>query len=266
MKVQKLTVVSNRLPIVVDKDEEGNWILKPGSGGLVTALSPVLRDRGGSWIGWLGTGANDLIDISSMSDILSQGGSETGYELVPINLSEEEIHRYYYGFSNEVLWPLFHDFISRCNFRSDYWETYNTVNRKFADTIKPNTGENNFIWVHDYHLIPVAQFLRESGFKQRVAFFLHTPFPPLDIFIKLPWRFELLEVMLQYDLIGFQTMRDKKNFLGCIRSILRNVKISGGRRICQIITEHRKLLAGTFPISIDFREFEELAESPVVSR
>ena len=148
----------------------------------------------------------------SVQDVLSRGAAETGYELQPVNLTQEEINDYYYGFSNEILWPLFHDLISRCNFNPRYWEAYSTVNKKFAGVIRSCTGENDFVWVHDYHLIPVARHLRDSRESRHIGFFLHTPFPPVDIFVKLPWRFEILDSMLEYDLLGFQTVRDKKTF------------------------------------------------------
>lgn len=265
MKTQRLTVVSNRLPIVVDKNDRGKWTINPGSGGLVTALSPVLRNRGGLWIGWLGTSADDLVNVPSMDKMLARGTKETGYELATVNLTEEEIQRYYYGFSNEILWPLFHDLVSRCNFDPVYWETYQAVNRKFAGVIASHAKKNDFVWVQDYHLIPAARYLRDMGKNLRIGFFLHTPFPPPDIFVKLPWRFEILDAMLQYDLLGFQTTRDRRNFLGCVRAVMRNIKISGRRNISRIVTEHRNLLAGTFPISIDFKEFAELAASAQVS-
>jgi trehalose 6-phosphate synthase len=258
-------VVSNRLPIVVEKDEGGEWTIIPGSGGLVTALSPVLRNRGGLWIGWLGTGADDLVDMPSVSELLSRGTMKTGYKLETVNLSQEEIQKYYYGFSNEILWPLFHDLVSRGNFDPAYWETYQQVNRKFAEVGASCTREDDFVWVHDYQLIMVAQYLRSMEKKLRVGFSLHTPFPPPDIFVKLPWRFQILGAMLQYDLLGFQTVRDRKNFLGCVRAIMRNVRISGARNVSKILTEHNNLLAGTFPISIDFKEFAELAATAKVS-
>ena len=265
MEIKKLIVVSNRLPIVVNKDKRGQWTISPGSGGLVTALSPILRNRGGLWIGWLGTGADGTVNTRSLKETLARGTAETGYELQTVDLSKEEIQRYYYGFSNEILWPLFHDLISRCNFDPVYWQTYQAVNRKFARVIASRIREDDFVWVHDYHLIPAAGYLRTMTENLRIGFFLHTPFPPLDIFVKLPWRFQILDAMLQYDILGFQTARDTRNFLGCVRAIVRNVKITGGRGISQIVTEHRNLRAGTFPISIEFKEFAGLAASARIS-
>ncbi|MGA1876108.1 MAG: trehalose-6-phosphate synthase, partial [bacterium] len=125
-ETKRLVVVSNRLPIVLVKNGDDAWQVEPGSGGLVTALAPILRNRGGLWIGWPGT--CERISLDKMMEIAAQ---DTGYSLKPVFLTEEEINRYYYGFSNEIIWPLFHDLLSRCNFDTTYWEVYQKVNRKF---------------------------------------------------------------------------------------------------------------------------------------
>ena len=141
METSRLTVVSNRLAIVVDREENGQWSIKPGSGGLVTALGPVLRDRGGQWIGWLGTHETDTMDETALEGLLEQGSRETGYTLKPVNLTAEEIQKYYFGFSNEILWPLFHDLPTRCNFDPTYWKVYERVNAKFAQVVAASTSE-----------------------------------------------------------------------------------------------------------------------------
>ena len=113
----RVVIVSNRLPIVVAKREGGGWRIKPGQGGLVTALAPILRDRGGLWIGWPGT--SEEVDFDR---VVAAGSEQAGYLLKPVALTAEEIDQYYFGFSNEILWPLFHDLQSRCNFDPAYWE------------------------------------------------------------------------------------------------------------------------------------------------
>ena len=147
----------------------------------------------------------------------------TGYELTAVPLSGKDLELYYYGFANEVLWPLFHDLLSHCNFRPDYWHAFERVNKKFAEHVMAHTRKGDYIWVHDYHLINVASELRAMGLQGRVGFFLHIPFPPPDIFIKMPWRFSILNALLRYDLVGFQTMRDKRNFIHCIRMLLKDI-------------------------------------------
>jgi trehalose 6-phosphate synthase/phosphatase len=282
---QRLVVVSNRLPVSLVQEDSGKWTVMPGTGGLVTALSPVLRNRGGIWIGWLGNStSNDL------EDVMLEGSRESGYRLLPVELTPEEIEGYYLGFSNEVLWMLFHDFISLCNFEPAYWPVYQQANRRFAETIAQHTHGNDYIWVHDYHLLLVAAKLREMGVRRKVGFFLHTPFPPLDIFLKLPWRGDILEGMMQYDLLGFQTMRDMRNFIQCARALVPHARIAllesaltvrtlfttmralipvGAREkvdsLVVLKTPHRELRVGAFPISIDFKDFMRRAATPEVS-
>jgi trehalose 6-phosphate synthase len=256
----RLVVVSNRLPVVLSVSE-GRWKTESGSGGLVTALAPVLRDRGGLWIGWPGTSMKPGIEEALASE---SGGP--GYSLVPVPLEEAEIDCYYRGFSNEIVWPLFHDLQTRCNFDPAYWECYRGVNRKFAVVTKQHTDSEDFIWVHDYHLMLMAQELRRLGSRAKLGFFLHIPFPPLDIFMKLPWRDELLNALMHFDLVGFQTLRDRRNFVQCLRTLIGRVGTRGGRgQVCEIDTEEMGVRAGAFPISIDFGQFEREAGSHEVA-
>ena len=261
METSRLTVVSNRLAIVVDREETGQWSIKPGSGGLVTALGPVLRDRGGQWIGWLGTHETDTMDETALEGLLEQGSRETGYTLKPVNLTAEEIQKYYFGFSNEILWPLFHDLPTRCNFDPTYWKVYERVNAKFAQVVAASTSQEDYVWVHDYQLIMVAHFLKTMGIVRQIGFFLHIPFPPLDGFIKLPWRFQILNALLRYDLVGFQTMRDRRNFMDCVRMLMPKTRVVGHGQIARCLTPEHEVLVGAFPISIDYKHFAETAAS-----
>ena len=149
----RLLVVSNRLPIVLEKND-GAWSLKPGAGGLVSALAPVLSHRGGVWIGWPGL---PLEQGGAWEPVLAEGYRERGYDLVPVLLSEEEVKGFYEGFSNAILWPLFHDLLGRCNFDPSFWYTYLEVNEKFADCVVRHGREGDFIWIQDYQLIHVAE-------------------------------------------------------------------------------------------------------------
>ena len=255
----RLVVVSNRLPVVLTRKGTG-WNVEPGSGGLVTALAPVLRNRGGLWIGWAGTAGGDEIP-----DVLTRAAEGIGYSLAPVPLSPIEEANYYRGFSNEILWPLFHDLQSHCNFDPDYWESYQLVNHKFARVVADNTRPDDFVWVHDYHLMLAARELRSMGVKSKLGFFLHIPFPPLDIFVKLPWRFEILLALLQYDIIGFQTMRDRRNFMQCLRALIGQAESSGRGQVCELQLERETLRVGAFPISIDFKAFEDEAGSRQVA-
>ena len=185
-----------------------------------------------------------------------------GYELVPVSLSEAERDGFYSGFSNQIIWPLFHDLISMCHFSPSYWAAYESVNERFADAILASCGPDDFIWVHDYHLMRVATVLRARGMTARTAFFLHIPFPPLDVFLKLPWRFEVLRSLLDFDLVGFQTVRDRRNFVQCVRLLLPDARISGRGAVWTVSAAGRELRVGSFPISIDFGDFERRSREP----
>jgi len=259
----KVIIVSNRLPMAVTKDESGNWHIEPGSGGLVTALAPVLKNRGGLWIGWPGIHDEEGLDLDAL---LRRATRDSGYRLKPVVLTEEEVKKYYMGFSNEVLWPLFHDFVPFCNFRPEYWKSYTQANKKFAEVVQANSSGRDFIWIHDYHLIGVAKELREMGNRSKLGFFLHIPFPPLDIFLKLPWRFQILRLLFQYDLVGFQTLRDRRNFIQCVRTLMHDMSIQGKGQVIRIKTENREIRVGVFPISIDYHEFANLAKTERVSK
>ncbi len=256
-EITRLVVVSNRLPVVVKSDTNGKWNARPASGGLVSALAPVLSRRGGMWVGW--SGSTDPQALSNVKEISED------YTLKPVELTEEEIQKYYYGFSNETLWPLFHDLLGRCNFDPDHWKTYQRVNQKFASVVGASTAPSDFIWIHDYHLILVAKYLREVGISRKAVFFLHIPFPPLDILAKLPWRFEILYAMLEYELVGFQTLRDLRHFVRCIRSLIPRIAIKGSRRGSTVTLDGREIHLGVFPIGIDFRHFESEAKSQAVA-
>jgi len=257
---QRLIVVSNRLPFVLTR-EGSQWRIKPGSGGLVTALLPVLRDRGGEWIGWSGT-TGEHADIQAALD---RSVRDAGYELKAVDLTADEVHNFYFGFSNEIIWPLFHDHHSYCNFDPAYWQTYVQANRKYANVIAANAVAGDFIWVHDYHLINVAMELRRRDVQNRLGFFLHIPFPSPDIFLKLPWRFELLHALLQYDLVGFQTLRDRRNFIQCLRTLYSDVTVTGKGQVQDITADGQTLRVGAFSISIDFRAFVREASSDAVA-
>jgi len=257
----RFIVVSNRLPFAFRRGVDGAWQADPGSGGLVTALLPVLRDRGGTWIGWPGAPG----PAREFASALSTAGAKAGYALAAVPLDEAEVRGFYLGFSNEIVWPLFHDLPSLCNFDPSYWKTYTEVNRKYAKVVAPHAERNDFVWVHDYHLMSVGSELRRAGCKARLAFFLHIPFPGPDIFMKLPWRKSLLESLLQYDLVGFQTVRDRRNFVACVQAVLPDAGVEGRGSTLTVAVEGRRVCVGSFPISIDYNAFMRAADSPPVA-
>ena len=195
---------------------------------------------------------------------LSEAATDIGHLLCPVTLSEEEVAKYYEGFSNEIIWPLFHDLPSRCNFDPEYWPVYQAVNRKFANEIGRLTKDEDYVWVQDYQLLLVGAELARLGLRRTSGFFLHIPFPPVDLFLKLPWRNAILDALLSYDLIGFQTSRDRRNFLNCLKTLIAGVSIRGGRQVCSVDVNPRRVRVGVFPIGIDFGDFDVLAASPQV--
>jgi trehalose 6-phosphate synthase/phosphatase len=261
--MNRLIVVSNRLPFALDSASEDLWTVTPAVGGLVSAIEPVLRERGGTWIGWPGT-AGEI-----PHEPLAKATRNAGYNVVPVALSETERNEFYYGYSNEVIWPLFHDLQNFCNFEPAYWQAYKEVNSRYADAIARCAQRDDFIWVHDYHLMYVAQSLRERGVPRdlsRLTFFLHIPFPPYDIFSKLPQQQRLLRALLQFDLLGFQTRRDLRNFIQCVRRVMLDGKVLPRRDLQLIRFEKREIRVGHFPIGIDFNSFENDARSETVAQ
>ncbi len=257
----RLVIISNRLPVALSR-KEGVLHASPGSGGLVTALAPVLRNRGGLWIGWPGIADGDEKEIRTS---LSHQDASAGFRLHPVLLTEEDVRLYYNGFSNEIIWPLFHDLQSNCRFDPRYWNGIQEVTAKFAAVILQQHRPSDFIWVHDYQLMLLGQELRKTISDSRIAFFLHIPFPAPDIFLKLPWRFQILRALLEYDLIGFQTMQDQRNFTQCLRKVLPSIHLQGNRSMHVCTINEREIRMGTFPISIDFNEFSKRAASKEIA-
>ncbi|MHC4607953.1 MAG: alpha,alpha-trehalose-phosphate synthase (UDP-forming) [Planctomycetota bacterium] len=257
-----LIVVSNRLPFVVRKEGEVTQA-RAATGGLVTALVPVLRNRGGIWIGWSGTAHEDAAEEER---ILETAAKDAGYKLKSVPISRDEVEKFYLGFCNEILWPLFHDMPSYCNFDPAYWAPYCTVNRRYAEVIARNSKKGDFVWIHDYHLMCTARELRGVGADVNTGFFLHIPFPPLDMFLRLPWRREILQALLDFNLLGFQTMRDRRNFVQCVEKLFPEVSVSGKGQVQALQVGKRKMRVGSFSIGIDFKEFSDIAQSEEVEK
>src|SRR6266567_2996827 len=258
--MNRLILVSNRLPFALERTGTDEWIVTLSAGGLVSALGPVLRGRGGTWIGWPGV-AGDIPDAP-----FAEATRDAGYEVVPVALSEAERDEFYFGYSNEIIWPLFHDLQNFCNFEPAFWQTYKAVNERYAEAIARHCRPGDFIWVHDYHLMYVAQALRERGVRAVLSFFLHIPFPSYDIFAKLPQQQRLLRALLQFDLLGFQTRRDLRNFLQCVRHVMSEAEVLPGTGLQFIHLNGRKIRVGSFPIGIDFESFGKRAASEEVGQ
>ena len=233
-----IVVAANRLPVM--RTDHG-WTASPG--GLVRALLPMLRDTGGTWVGWTGN-SDDHTDPFDVG----------GVELHPVPISAEEVELYYEGFSNDALWPLYHDALRESTYSSEQWDAYVAVNERFAVTLANIAPPNAIVWIHDYQLQLVPSMLRAQRGDVTIGFFLHIPFPPYELFSRLPWRTEVVEGLLGCDLIGFQRPRDAANFAAAAHELVGLDAHDGWIR-----HPDRSTKLGAFPISIDVGEVEEVA-------
>lgn len=228
---------SNRLPVEIGAD--GRPSTSPG--GLASALSSVAGEHM-AWVGWAGPNSGRMAPFSFQ-----------GSRLYPVALSEGDLARYYRGFSNSVLWPLFHGRLRREEMNRTWWRTYRSVNERFALTISRVASPNATVWLHDYHLLLVPKLLRARRPDLRIGLFLHIPFPNAQLFSMLPWREEVLQGMLGADLLGFQVPDDAANFLATAERLL-ELKADNGR----VQLPRRTVEVDAFPISIDVERWEAL--------
>jgi trehalose 6-phosphate synthase len=261
-------VVANRLPVdEVPSDDPGSasdhglvaehthdvttaggsrWRRSPG--GLVTALHPILAANGGVWVGWPG-GVGPAPRPFEVD----------GIRLHPVPLSESDVENYYEGQSNATIWPLYHDAVETPVFHRHWQEAYRDVNHRFAAAAAEVAASGAVVWVQDYQLQLVPAILRNLRPDLRIGFFLHIPFPPVELFMQLPIRNDVIRGLLGADLVGFQTPLGAQNFLHLAHHLLglrrrgRSVEIDG-----------RSVRAGSFPVSIDVAEIERLASAPEV--
>jgi len=243
-------VVSNRLPVdrVAGTDQ---WTRSPG--GLVTALEPVMREKDGAWVGWAGQPDVDLPPFDN-----------EGIRIVPVPLSPDEIENYYEGFSNDTLWPLYHDVIAAPGFHRVWWDSYVAVNQRFANAAAACSAPNATVWVQDYQLQLVPKMLRELRPDLTIGFFNHIPFPPYGIYSQLPWRLQIIEGLLGADVIGFQRVADAGNFSRAVRRLTSNVTKNPVIEVATPDRPKRRVIAKAFPISIDAKSYEELARDPAI--
>jgi trehalose 6-phosphate synthase len=246
-----LVVVANRLPVDRVESEDGSISWRRSPGGLVTALEPVMIKDDGVWIGWDGgiDGHDQAVD-------------ESGMALLPVPLSAAEVEGFYEGFSNATLWPLYHDVVAKPEFHREWWDSYVTVNRRFAERAAAVAADGATVWVHDYQLQLVPAMLRERRPDLRIGFFLHIPFPPAELFQQLPWRRELLEGLLGADLVGFQRPGGAQNFVRLVRQRVGHKT----HRDLVYLPDGRTVHAAAFPISIDVEGLVALARSAAVNQ
>lgn len=241
-------MVSNRLPFTVARTAHG-LERRPSAGGLVSALDPVLSKRGGTWIGWPG------VEIREGEQV---PGDHADYKIAAVPLSDAEIQRYYHGFSNRTLWPVCHSLPALARFDRRDWVAYERVNQRFADVVVQQGSESGLVWVQDYHLMLAPERIRLGSPDARLAFFLHIPFPPYDIFRLCPWDRELLQGLLACDLIGFHVEGYAQNFLDCVERRL-GARVDRRNRVVEYGDLNSQV--GVFPLGIEFEAYESSARS-----
>jgi trehalose 6-phosphate synthase len=251
-------VVANRLPVDLDRSADGEqkWTASPG--GLVSALEPFLRSRKGAWVGWPGIPDAEVDEFD-----------DDGLVLHPVTLSSEEVTDYYEGFSNASLWPLYHDVVARPVFDRSWWESYVKVNRRFAEASSEVAAQGATVWIQDYQLQLVPAMLRELRPDLRIGFFLHIPFPPVELFMQLPWRAEIMRGLIGADLVGFHRPGGAQNFLWLARQLI-GLEPSRGAvgvrsRPGMVQVGDRTVRVGAFPISIDAAGLDTLARTKGVT-
>jgi trehalose 6-phosphate synthase len=246
-----IVIIANRLPVRMGED---GWELSPG--GLVTALRPVMAAHSGAWVGWDGGTRGIPPTLPDLS-----------VRLLPVGLSASQVRQYYHGFANASLWPLLHDAIEKPRFERTWWHSYQNVNAIFADKAVTAADEqpDSLAWIHDYHLMLVPRLIRERCPDQPIGFFLHVPWPPPDIFARLPWREDVLFGLLGADVVSFHTEGYRRNFVRTCARLLAGsgVQIHGP----QITMPDRRVVTTTSaPISIDAAQFARLATAPETGR
>ncbi len=247
-----LLVLANRLPVRRVTSPEGTrWETSPG--GLVTALAPVLSQRSDAmWLGWSGTTGTDEEDPLLVD----------GLALAPVPLSRGEVELFYEGFANRTLWPLYHDSIVRSEYHRTWWDAYRAVNRRFAESAALWAAPGAVVWVHDYHLQLVPGMLRKLRPDLRIGFFLHIPFPPVELFLQLPWRRTITEGLLGADVVGFQTHGGAANFRR-LATLVTDAEADGNALRCPDGEGGgRTIRVETFGIGVDTATLEQMATDP----
>ena len=251
--IYDMIVVSNRLPVDYQEGPDGETQWKSSPGGLVTALEPVMRAADGAWIGWTGVADREFDPFE-----------HDGISIIPVPLSADELEEYYEGFSNDTLWPLYHDVIAPPSFHREWWDAYVRVNRRFAEAAARAASDGAVVWVQDYQLQLVPRMLRETRPDLVIGFFNHIPFPAYGIYSQLPWRRQVIDGLLGADVIGFQRAADAGNFSRAVRRLFGYTTHGTIIDVPAGNGETRRVVARHFPISIDAAGFEEIARRPDV--
>jgi trehalose 6-phosphate synthase/phosphatase len=252
----KLILVSNRLPINLEKGDEG-YEFSPSIGGLATALSSFYKEYNSIWVGWPGV-TSDECSPNDIEDI--KEGLEK-HRCRGVFLSNDDMEHYYEGFSNKTIWPLFHYFTTYTRMEQKDWESYRKVNEAFSREILKIARRGDTVWIHDYHLFLLPRLLRKKIPDLSIGFFLHIPFPSSEVFRILPWRNEILRGILGSDLIGFHTYDYVLHFISSVRRLLGYENSLG-----YIKAGLRTVKVSSFPISIDYGYFSTATRAEDVQK
>ncbi|ANI88780.1 hypothetical protein A9P82_05445 [Arachidicoccus ginsenosidimutans] len=256
----RLFVVSNRLPLSI-KQKNNSYVLRQSSGGLISAINTYLKaDNQSSFTQtfWVGIPDCSKKIWESAIDKLEN----KNYDYLPIFVEEEKYELYYNGFANSLVWPLFHYFASFANYDQTHFDAYMEINEMFADALLPQLRYGDVVWIHDYHLMPLAGILRKKKPSLTIGFFLHIPFPSYELFRVIPkqWQHAILTGMLGADLIGFHTLDYASHFLFCLETILK-IEANGQN----VAWENRQIKIDAFPVSIDFDLFFNSYDKPEIA-
>ena len=243
--MSRLIVASNRIP---------SQSPESGAGGLAVALEAALEESGGLWFGWSG-------DTRAAPSARPEIGQRGRTRVASLDLTPDELEGYYEEFSNRALWPLFHGRLDLARFDHGAHRVYRAVNVRFAEALAPMIQESDRVWVHDYHMIPLATELRKLGVKNAIGFFLHIPFPSIQSLERLPWIDEIVNDLCAYDLVGFQTRESETHFCELVSN-----ELGGGITRGLVSLGDKKVRAGAFPIGIDTAAFANLAGSNRTAR
>ncbi len=242
--LSRLIVISNRVSAPKPRSADG------AQGGLAVALTAALREYRGLWFGWSGETTEDFTGQINMQRY-------DGVTTATVDLEAQDVEEYYNGYANRTLWPLFHYRIDLAEYDRSFGTGYERVNERFSETVAPLIEPDDLVWVHDYHLIPLGQQLRQRGLKNRIGFFLHIPWPPYRLMVSLPFHQRLVRSMLAYDVIGFQTVEWLESFHHYITRELGGTVDADGT----VHLDGRTVRTAAFPIGIDDEDFETAAAS-----
>jgi trehalose 6-phosphate synthase/phosphatase len=253
--MNKFLIVSNRLPVTIQKKKEKLYF-NQSVGGLATGLGSFYKSFDSRWVGWCGI-PSEKIDLNEKETI--EAKLKKDFSSYPVFLSKRNIELYYSEFCNKTLWPLLHGFTQYATYDKNSWKAYEKVNEIFANGVLEIAEPEDLVWVHDYHLMLLPRLLREKHPNMTIGFFLHTPFPSSDIFRLLPWREEILRGLLEADLLGFHTYNYVHNFLMTVSRLLSLNHTSG-----KIIVGDHLVKVDSFPIGIDYPRFANAENRPKV--